>query len=347
VVQGPKPPENRPYEFRYANVSYQLRSKPETLAPGGKLTHTYTAFAGPKRPQLLAQYTASKVEGYTLNDFVYYGWFGGVARPMVSVLHLFYNLVGNYGIAIVMLTALVKSLMFPISRGMAKNMARMQALKPELDRIKERYKGDQQKQAQAQQQLFKKHNVNPLAGCLPMLLQFPVFVGLYRGLAVDIELRQAPLFGTLTRWCSNLAAPDMFYDWSWFMPRAISSGESILIFPGIGPYLNLLPLVTLCLYLWQQHTFMPPPANEQAAMQQKMMKYMMFVMVLLFYKVPSGLCLYFIASSLWGIGERKLFPPPTPESMGLGSPSTPPLEDRRAAKPAKTAANGGKAKKRK
>jgi YidC/Oxa1 family membrane protein insertase len=135
------------------------------------------------------------------------------------------------------------------------------------------------------------------------------------------------------------------------MPRFISSGEHIWIFPGIGPYLNLLPLVTLGLYLWQQHTFMPPPTNEQAAMQQKMMKYMMFVMVLFFYKVPSGLCLYFIASSLWGIGERKLFPPPTAESMGLGASPTPPsgkpgsaADDRRAAK---AAANAGKAKRRK
>jgi YidC/Oxa1 family membrane protein insertase len=155
---------------------------------------------------------------------VYYGWFGGIARTMVGLLHVFYGWVGNYGIAIIMLTALVRSCMFPISRGQARSMAKMQELRPEMERLKERYKGDQQKFAQAMQQMYKKHNVHPLSGCLPVLLQLPVFVGLYRGLSVDIELRQAPLVSWFTQWCSNLAAPDMFYDWSWFMPRFISSG---------------------------------------------------------------------------------------------------------------------------
>ena len=174
-----------------------------------------------------------------------------------------------------------------------------------MDRIKEKYKGDQQKQAQAMQELYRKHNVNPLGGCLPMLIQLPIFIGLYRGLAVDVELRQAPLFSENIRWCSNLAAPDMLYDWSGFMPRLVIAAT---IFGW--PYLNVLPLVTIGLFLLQQKMFMPQPTNEQAAMQQKIMKYMMVFMGFMFYKVPSGLCLYFIASSLWGIAERKLIPPP-------------------------------------
>jgi YidC/Oxa1 family membrane protein insertase len=111
------------------------------------------------------------------------------------------------------------------------------------------------------------------------------------------------------RWCSNLAAPDMLFDWSGFMPRFITDGQTFLL--GLGPYLNVLPLVTIGLFLWQQHMFMPEATNEQAALQQKIMKYMMVFMGFLFYKVPSGLCIYFIASSLWGIGERKLVPMPT------------------------------------
>jgi YidC/Oxa1 family membrane protein insertase len=250
-----------------------------------------------------------------------------------------------------MLTVLVRGCMFPVSRGQAKSMAKLQELRPEMERIKERLKGDQQKQAQAMQQLYKKHNVNPLAGCLPMLIQLPVFVGLYRGLAVDVELRQASLFGPVIHWCSNLAAPDMLWNWSRLMPNAVNSGEG---FFGLGPYLNVLPLVTIVLFLWQQKMFMPEPANEQAALQQKIMKYMMVFMGLLFYKVPSGLCLYFIASSLWGIGERKLIPPPTAAPMAGAQPPSGgqtvavPSDERRAVKNGKAgAARGGKAKRRK
>jgi YidC/Oxa1 family membrane protein insertase len=326
---GP-PPDRRTSDPKYANVSHRFISETASLESGDKLTHTYTIFAGPKRPQLLAKYQAAGNPAYSLNDFVYYGWFGGVARLMVGILHVFYSWVGNYGIAIVMLTVLVRGCLFPISRGQAKSMAKLQELRPEMEKIKEKYKGDQQKQAQAMQQLYRKHNVNPLAGCLPMLIQLPVFVGLYRGLAVDVELRQAPLFGDSIRWCSNLAAPDMLYDWSWFMPRFINSGEG---FFGLGPYLNILPLVTVGLFLWQQHMFMPPAADEQTAMQQKIMKWMMVFMGLFFYKSPSGLCLYFIASSLWGIGERKLVPPPT-SSLGSAAPAAP---DGAAAKRSSTA----------
>jgi YidC/Oxa1 family membrane protein insertase len=121
---------------------------------------------------------------------------------------------------------------------------------------------------------------------------------------VDVELRQAPLIPGLG-WCSNLAAPDMLYDWSWFMPAFVTNARG---FFGLGPYFNLLPIVTIILFLVQQKMFMPPPTDEQAKMQQNIMKFMMLFIGLLFFKVASGLCLYFIASSLWGVAERKLLP---------------------------------------
>jgi YidC/Oxa1 family membrane protein insertase len=353
TLATPSPNPRREASGKYANTTARLFSEPISLAPGASITHAYTIFAGPKRPDLLANYQSAGDRAYTLSDLVYYGWFSAVARAMVGLLHWFYGIVGNYGIAIVMLTVLVRGCMFPISRGQARSMVRLQELRPEMERIKEKYKGDQQKQARAMQDLYRKHNVNPLAGCLPMLIQLPVFLGLYRGLAVDIELRQASLFGDSVRWCSNLAAPDMFYDWSWFMPSFLAGGDAWL-----GPYLNILPLVTIALFLWQQHMFMPEPTNEQAAMQQKIMKYMMIFMGLLFYKVPSGLCLYFIASSLWGIGERKLIPPPTAAtSTGATTPAEPSLAKRAAtklveqARPGKNghgggAPRGGKSKRR-
>jgi YidC/Oxa1 family membrane protein insertase len=151
--------------------------------------------------------------------------------------------------------------------------------------------------------------MDQLGGCLPLFLQLPIFIGLYRALMVDVELRQSPLFGQAIRWCSDLAAPDMLWNWSIIMPDFITSGQGIF---GLGPYLNVLPLVTVALFLLTQKMAMSPPTNEQEAMQQKMMKYMTIFMGVMFYKVASGLCLYFIVSSLWGIAERKLLPKPKP-----------------------------------
>jgi YidC/Oxa1 family membrane protein insertase len=173
-----------------------------------------------------------------------------------------------------------------------------------------------------------------------MLLQLPVFIGLYRGLAVDVELRGSPLISENVRWCSNLAAPDMFYDWSWFMPGFVNSGEGMF---SLGPYLNILPLVTIALFFVQQKMFMPEPTNEQQAMQQKVMMYMMIFMGLLFYKVPSGLCIYFIASSLWGIAERKLIPPPSAAVAAGGAAPEPPssAKSRGGAPPEKRSGKNG------
>jgi YidC/Oxa1 family membrane protein insertase len=131
----------------------------------------------------------------------------------------------------------------------------------------------------------------------------PIFIGLYRSLMIDVELRGAPLFSEAIRWCSNLSAPDMLFYWGNWWPQALF-GET----GWLGPYFNVLPLFTVVLFLAQQKMFMPPPTDEQSAMQQKVMTYMMVFMGVMFYKVASGLCLYFIASSLWGIGERKLLP---------------------------------------
>ncbi len=301
---GPKPvPRETP--VRFTNVSCRLTRKIVELPPGQSQRDSYEIFLGPKRPELLAQYQAAGDPNYSLRDIIYYGmWpFGAVARGMLSVLHFFYSVVGNFGIAIILLTVLVRGAMFPISFKQTQNMARMQALKPELDRITEKHKTDMQKRSQAMQELYRKHKINPLGGCLPVLLQLPIFIGLYRSIMVDVELRASPLFTDAIRWCSDLSAPDMLYNWSWLMPDFINNGEGIF---GLGPYFNVLPLVTIALFLVSMKMSMPAPTNEQGVMQQKMMKYMTGFMGLLFYKVASGLCLYFIASSLWGLGERRL-----------------------------------------
>lgn len=323
VLLGPAP-KPRSHDAFYSNVTCRLISKKFTVQPAESLKHTYTVFAGPKRPELLANYRAVDNAQYSLGDLLYYGWFGAVARAMLGILHFFYAIVRNYGLAIIMLTVLVRLCMVPVSRKQAQSMVKMQELKPELDKLKEKYKGDTTKQSQAMQELYRKHNINPLAGCLPMFIQLPIFIGLYRSLAVDVELRQAPLISDAIHWCSNLAAPDMLLNWSSFMPALVTSGEG---FFGLGRYLNVLPLVTVTLFILQQKILMPEPANEQAASQQKMMQYMMIFFAFMFYKVASGLCIYFIASSIWGITERKLMPMPKAATAAAGAAGgTPPAK---------------------
>jgi len=285
---------------KLVDVSCRLVSKELAVEPGSTVSHRYEIFAGPKKPELLARYGMASA---TMDDLVYYGWFGWVARPMIAVLHALHAVIGNYGIAILLLTVLVRGAMFPVSRKQALSSQKMQVLQPEMKAIAEKYKNDPEKRNRETQELWRKHDYNPMGGCLLVFIQIPIFMGLYRSLATDVELRQAPLFSSAIRWCSNLAAPDMFYDWSKLLPPFLSAPEAWL-----GPYLNLFPLATIGLFLWQQQLFMPPAVDEQAKVQQQVMKYMMFFMALMFFKVPCGLCLYFIASSLWGIAERLWLP---------------------------------------
>jgi YidC/Oxa1 family membrane protein insertase len=221
--------------------------------------------------------------------------------------------VRNYGIAIILLTVMVRGAMFPVSRKQALSSQKMQLLQPEMKAINEKYKNEPEKRTRATQDLWRKHDYNPMGGCLLVFIQIPIFMGLYRSLATDVELRQAPLFSSAIRWCSNLAAPDMFWDWSKYLPQFLTAPEGWL-----GPFLNLFPLVTIGLFLWQQKLFMPPAVDEQQKMQQQVMNYMMWFMALMFFKVPCGLCLYFIASSLWGIAERLWLPTTTSAAAAAG-----------------------------
>jgi YidC/Oxa1 family membrane protein insertase len=215
-----------------------------------------------------------------------------------------------------------------------------------MDRISARYKDDPQARVKAQQELWAKHNYNPMGGCLLMFIQLPIFIGLYRALSVDVDLREAPLIPGL-HWCSNLAAPDMFISWrNWFWPQWFLNGEGMF---ALGPYINILPLVTVVLFLVQQKMFMPPPADEQQEMMQRMMKYMMIFMSFLFFKVAAGLCLYFIASSLWGMAERKLIPKPNiggagATAMASTPPSNSPTRKKSTPKPLPKPTKGAKRK---
>jgi YidC/Oxa1 family membrane protein insertase len=295
------------------NTSFRVTSTVRDLKAGVPMQERFLVFAGPKRPELLAE--------YDLGDVITYGWFGPVAKLLLAILHTFYAAIPNYGVAIVLLTVLVRGCMFPLSKKQALSAQKMQELQPEIKKIQEKYKNNLEARGKAQQELFRKHNYNPMGGCLILFLQLPIFVGLYRGLMVDVELRGAPLISESIRWASDLAAPDMLFDWSGFMPAFVTRGTGMF---GLGPYFNLLPIITIVLFLWQQKKFMPPPADEQAAMQQRIMQFMMVFMGILFFKVASGLCIYFVASSLWSIAERQFLPKTKTAGQGGPAESSPP-----------------------
>lgn len=287
-------------EQKLVDCTYRM-FKVVNLAPDQTYEQTFEIFAGPKEVGLL--------ETYNLDDTRSFGWFAMFSKPLVWLLGVFHTMIFKlgYGIPIILLTMLVRCLMIPVSRKAALNAQMMQYLQPQMKELADKYKDDMEKRGQAQRELFKKYKYNPFSGCFMMFFQIPIFIGLYRGLSVDISLRDQPLFPGIG-WCSNLSAPDQLWYWKDSLPGFL---DFLTHETGwLGPYLNILPIITCVLFVVQQKLFTPPPTDEQQEMMQKVMKYAMVFMGLLFFKVPSGLCLYFITSSLWGIIERKMLPKP-------------------------------------
>jgi YidC/Oxa1 family membrane protein insertase len=308
------------------------------VAPGATVAHKYMLYNGPVKVRLLGQFDRAVAEDLvtryedelhlkTLTDYHSPNWIStnifnkiGWTTLLIACTNLMHWLLGllhqyimpwSYGLCIILLTVLVRGAMFPISRRQAMMSMRMQELAPELAKLKEKHKNDQQALGRATWELYGRHGVNPLGGCLPLLLQMPIFLGLYYALQESIHFRLEPLWilprPVMGWWMQNLAAPDMLIPWSEHIP-VISTPESQGSFLYLGPYFSLLPVVAVALMMVSTALMTPPPADEQQAMQQKMMKYMMIFFGLMFYKMPAGLCLYFIASSLWGLAERKLLP---------------------------------------
>lgn len=282
---------------KLVDCTFQLTASMD-LAPGESFRQSFDVFCGPKEPDLLEQ--------YQLSDVRTFGWFGWCSIVLLWILHFFYILTfkTSYGLAIIMLTVLVRCLMIPMSRKAAINAQMMQHLQPQMKEITEKYKDDMEKRGQAQRELYKKYNFNPFGGCFMMFFQLPIFYGLYKGLNVDIALRDQPLIPGM-QWCSNLAAPDQLLYWKSWMPTVLGDETGWL-----GPYFNILPLLTMVLFIAQQKLFTPPATDDQQKLMQRMMTFMMVFMGIMFFKVPAGLCLYFITSSLWGIIERKALPKP-------------------------------------
>ena len=334
------------------DITVRVHSEPIELKPSGKVVHKFMLYHGPVKTMLLGQFTGEKavdpqlVERYTdtlhlntLTDYRSEGFIGAFAQTIrltdllifvTKLMHWLLNLLHwiapSYAITIILLTVIVRGMMFPISRRQAMMSIKMQNLAPEMKKIQEKFKNDPKARNEAVMELYRKNQVNPLGMCLPLFLQLPVFLGLYYCLQESIHFRLAG--GGFLWWIDNLAAPDMLIWWGESIPW-LSDPDSQGGILYLGPYLNLLPFFAVALMIVQQKMMTPPPTDEQQAMTQKMMKYMMIFFGIMFYKVAAGLCIYFTASSLWGLAERKLLPkkdagktePPAQTGVKAGKPT--------------------------
>jgi YidC/Oxa1 family membrane protein insertase len=330
------------------DITVRVSSEPVELRGDAEVVHKYLIYNGPVKvnqmfpppglsskpleqggvqPELYERYH-DQLHLNTLTDYHSPGAMGEFASKiywtelvikctnfMHVILGYFRAMHIPYGLCIIVLTIMVRGLMFPLSRKHAMMSVRMQQLAPELKKLQEKYKDDRQALGMAQMELYRKHGVNPFGSCWVLLLQMPIFMGLYFSLQESTHFRLAPCWP----WIPNLAAPDMLFNWGEHIPW-ISRIEDYGSFLYLGPYFNLLPIIGVVLMIAQQKMMTPPPADEQQAMQQKMMTYMMAFFGLMFYKWPAGLCLYFIASSSWGFCERKLLPK---KKVTTGEPATP------------------------
>jgi len=230
----------------------------------------YTLFLGPKELKYL------DAAGHDLARAMNLGWFGPISLLLLRILNLSHRFTGNYGVDIILLTCLVKIAFWPLTQKSFQSMREMQKLQPEMQRLREKYKDDAKQMNTEIMELYKRHKVNPLGGCLPMVLQIPVFFGLYQLLASTIQLRHAPFF----LWINDLSAPE----------RLDVMGYGI-------PVLTLLLGATMFL---QQR--MSPPAGDPA--QQRIMMFMPLLFTFMFIGFPAGLTLYWLTNNVLTIAQQ-------------------------------------------
>ncbi|MCP3678409.1 MAG: membrane protein insertase YidC [Deltaproteobacteria bacterium] len=251
---------------------------PVALSPAGSTTFQYRAYIGPK------EYNRLKAHNLHIEESVEFGMFAFLARPMLVALNFFFRYLGNYGIAIILLTVVIKVIFYPLSKHGLKSMKDMQKLQPQMAALKQRYKDDKQRMNKELMELYKRHKINPLGGCLPMILQIPVFIALYEVLYVALELRHAPFM----LWITDLSAPDTLM----VLPEALP----MLGGSAFGP----LPLLMGASMFIQQK--MTPTAMDPA--QAKMMMFMPIIFTFMFLNFPTGLVLYWLVNNVLQIGQQ-------------------------------------------
>ncbi|MBW1752349.1 MAG: membrane protein insertase YidC [Deltaproteobacteria bacterium] len=250
------------------------------LDPGSRHMFKYNLFLGPKSLKLLKQLD------YDLDKAVNFGWFDFLAKPFVWIMDFLYeHFIANYGVAIIILTIISKIVLWPLGNISYKSMAEMKKIQPEIAKLKEKHGDDKKKMNEEMMHLYKAYKVNPLGGCLPMLVQIPVFFALYRMLYGAIELRHAPFFG----WIIDLSAPDRLFRFDVAIP---------FMQPPYG-----IPVLTIIMGATQliQQKMSPPPGDPA---QAKMMMLMPLVFTVIFINFSSGLVLYWLINNILSIAQQ-------------------------------------------
>jgi YidC/Oxa1 family membrane protein insertase len=275
---------------------------PQTIAIGGTGTINARLFAGAKEASVVGiNFPFAGLGGYNkqlgLNHFdllIDWGWFYFITKPMFLALDWFYHLVGNFGVAILLVTVLVKLLFFPLANKSYASMAKMKSVQPQLAALKERYPDDKVKQQQEMMEIYKKEKINPVAGCLPVLLQIPVFFSLYKVLFVTIEMRHAPFYG----WIKDLSAPD---------PTNLFNLFGLLHFdptqvPLFGHYLALgiWPII-MGITMWFQMKLNPTPPDPT---QKMIFDWMPLIFTFMLAGFPAGLVIYWAWNNLLSVLQQ-------------------------------------------
>ncbi len=264
-----------------------LTAQPVTAAPGGSASFTSKVFAGAKKSILIDQYQDKLgIEKFEL--MVDWGWFYFITKPLFGLLHWINGLVGNFGVAILVVTVLLKLLFFPLQNKSYASMSKMKKLAPEMEKIKQRFPDDRMKQQQAIMEMYKKEEVNPLSGCWPVLIQIPVFFALYKVIYVTIEMRHAPFVGYL----QDLSAPD---------PTSLFNLFGLLPF-DVPTFLliGFLPIL-MGITMWIQMRLNPTPPDP---IQATIFNWMPVFFTFLLASFPAGLVLYWTWNNLLSILQQ-------------------------------------------
>lgn len=268
-------------------ITAQYQRNPLELGPGKTIEISDHFFAGAKVLQLLDGYE----ETIGLNHFdlaVDFGWFYFLTKPIFYVLEFLKSYLGNFGLAILALTVIFKILFFPLANKSYESMGRMKQLQPEIDKIRQRYADDKMKMNEKVMEIYKKQKVNPMAGCLPMIIQIPVFFALYKVLFVSIEMRHAPFYG----WIHDLSAPD---------PTTIFNLFGLIPWdPPSFLMIGAWPLI-MGTTMFLQQKLSPPPADP---IQAKMFLLMPIFFTYLLAQFPAGLVIYWAWNNFLSIGQQ-------------------------------------------
>ena len=257
-----------------------------TVAPGQSQALTTRLFAGAKESSVLDKYEAAGVPHFGLA--IDWGWFRWFEKPIFGLLKWLFSLTHNFGVAIILLTLVVRGLMFPVAQRQFASMAAMKAIQPKMKAIQERYKDDKAKQQEEVMALYKKEGVNPLAGCLPIFLQIPVFFALYKVLTLAVEMRHQPF----VLWIRDLSAPDPLHVLNLFG-----------LLPFTPPGFLAIGLLALLLGVSMYFQFKLNPAQMDPA-QQQVFAFMPWIMMFVMAPFAAGLLIYWITSNFLTIGQQ-------------------------------------------